>query len=154
MGGAGGAGAGVTPADEAPAAPVLLYDGLCGFCDGVVQFVLRHDRRGALRFAPLQGEFAADVVGRHPELAEVDSLILVEPAVDGGEGVVRVHSDAALAVARAMGGVWATLGVFRLVPPLLRDGVYRFLARNRYRWFGRRDACRIPDPEVGARFLD
>lgn len=139
---------------EAPAAPVLLYDGLCGFCDGVVQFVLRHDRRRVLRFAPLQGEFAAEVVGRHPELAEVDSLILVEPAAGGGEGVVRVHSDAALAVARAMGGAWAAFGIFRLVPAPLRDGVYRFIARNRYRWFGRRATCRIPDPEVGARFVD
>ncbi|MEQ9570293.1 MAG: DCC1-like thiol-disulfide oxidoreductase family protein [Longimicrobiales bacterium] len=135
-------------------APVLLYDGLCGFCDGAVRFVLAHDRRGVLRFAPLQGAFAAGVVERHPEIADVDSLVVVEPGSDTESERVRVRSDAALAVARQMGGPWRALSVFRAVPRLVRDVVYDGIARNRYRWFERRDACRVPDPSVRERFVD
>lgn len=130
-------------------APILLYDGLCGFCDGAVQFILRHDRRGAVRFAPLQGPTAAAVIARHPELAGVDSLILVE----GDQ--VRVRSDGALRVARLMGGAWPALAaVLRLVPRLVRDGVYDLIARNRFRLAGRRDACRLPAPGERGRFLE
>jgi predicted DCC family thiol-disulfide oxidoreductase YuxK len=133
--------------------PVLLYDGLCGLCDRTVQVVLRADRRGVLRFAPLQGEFAARVFERHPEVRDVDSLILVEPDGAGGE-CVRVRSDAALALARYMGGAWPLARTLRIVPGPLRDAVYDLVARTRYRIFGRRDACRIPTPQERARFLD
>jgi predicted DCC family thiol-disulfide oxidoreductase YuxK len=132
--------------------PVLLYDGLCGLCDSTVQVALRGDRRGVVRFAPLQGPFAAGVMRRHPELAAVDSLVMVEE-VDGRE-TVRVKSDAVFALAHHMGGPWRFWGVFRLVPRLVRDAVYDLVARSRYRIFGRRDACRIPTPEERARFLD
>lgn len=133
--------------------PVLLYDGLCGLCDGTVQAALRWDRRGTVRFAPLQGDFAAEVLGRHPELSGVDSLVLVEPGVGGAERV-RVRSDAALALAGHLGGPVSLLRVFRLVPRVLRDAVYDGIARIRYRVFGRRDACRIPEPAERERFLD
>lgn len=133
--------------------PVLLYDGLCGFCDGAVQWILGHDRRGTLQFAPLQGDFAQALVARHPELAEVDSLILVEVGGEGRERV-RVKSDAALAVAAAMGGVWPILRVLWVIPRPLRDALYDLFARNRFRWFGRRDACRVPTAEERGRFLE
>ena len=92
-----------------PPGPVLLYDGLCGLCDRTVQFALRADRRGVLRFAPLQGDFAAGLFDRHPTLREVDSLILVDSDGTGGERV-RVRSDAALGLAEHLGGASAIAG--------------------------------------------
>lgn len=137
-----------------PDGPVLLYDGLCGFCDGTVQFILRHDRRGTMRFATLQGEFARQVVERHPELAGVDSLVLVERDGSSGGERVFVRSTGALRVARYLGGAWNLARALAIVPRFLRDGVYDGFARIRYRVFGRYDSCPIPTPEQRARFID
>jgi len=133
--------------------PVLLYDGLCGFCDGTVQFILEHDRRGALRFATLQGDFARGVIERHPELAGVDSLVLVERGTSGEERIY-VRSEGALQVATYLGGAWTLARGLRIVPRFLRDLVYDGFARVRYRVFGRYDACPIPSAEQRARFID
>ena len=133
--------------------PVLLYDGLCGFCDGTVQFILQHDRRGALRFATLQGDFARGVIERHPELAGVDSLVLVERGTSGEERIY-VRSEGALQVATYLGGAWTLARGLRIVPRFLRDLVYDGFARVRYRVFGRYDACPIPSAEQRARFID
>jgi predicted DCC family thiol-disulfide oxidoreductase YuxK len=136
-----------------PDGPVLLYDGLCGFCDGTVQLILRHDRRGTLRFATLQGEFAREVIARHPELAAVDSLVLVDRDGAGRENVY-VRSEGALYVARYLGGAWHVARVIAVVPRFLRDWAYDAFARMRYRVFGRYDSCPIPTPEQRARFID
>ena len=136
-----------------PDGPVLLYDGLCGFCDGTVQFILRHDRRGALRFATLQGDFARGVIDRHPELDGVDSLVLVERDASGVEQV-HVRSNGALHVARYLGGAWHLARVTAIVPRFIRDAAYDGFARIRYRVFGRHDSCPIPSPEQRARFID
>ena len=134
--------------------PVLLYDGLCGFCDGTVQFILRHDRRGTLRFATLQGDFARGVIARHPELASIDSLVLVEADSDGGRENVYVRSAGALRVAKYLGGAWHVTRAVAIVPRALRDWAYDAFAGIRYRVFGRYDSCRIPTPEERARFID
>lgn len=136
----------------APTAPVLLYDGLCGFCDRTVQIVLAHDRRGIVRFAPLQGEFAAGVLARHPGLQGIDSLVLVERD-DAQKERVSVRSEALLRIAEYVGGQWRLLRALRLVPRFLRDAGYDLFARFRYRVFGRFDTCPLPPPEVRARFL-
>lgn len=133
-------------------APILLYDGLCGFCDGVVQFVLEHDRRGVVRFATLQGAFARDLIERHPELRGVDSLILVEEPHTPNERVL-VRSEGALRVAHFLGGWWGATRVLRIIPRVVRDGAYDAFARVRYRLFGRYNACPIPAPAQRARFL-
>ncbi len=133
-------------------APVLLYDGVCGFCNKTVQMILDRDRRGLMRFAALQSDYGRAVVARHPELRGVDSVVYVEPAA-GGERVY-VRSDAALKVASYLGGLWKVLLAARLVPRVLRDYFYDLFARNRYRFFGKYDACLLPPPEVRARFLD
>lgn len=130
-----------------PEHAILLYDGLCGFCDGTVQFILRHDRRGSMRFATLQGELGQQVLAREPSLQGVDSLVLLE-----GERV-HVKSEAALRIARYLGGAWTLARVLRIVPRALRDWGYDLFARHRYRLFGRHDSCPIPSPEVRARFL-
>ena len=133
--------------------PILLYDGLCGFCNGTVQFVVRHDARGVIRFATLQGEFARGVVARHPELAGVDSLILVETSADGQERVYA-RSSGALRVARHLGGAWHLTRALAIVPLFIRDWAYDLFARHRYRVFGRFNACPMPSAEHRQRFIE
>lgn len=142
------------PAAPRDGRPVLLYDGVCGFCDLTVQWVLRADRRELFRFAPLQGEYAAGVLARHPELDGIDSLVLVEPTRSGVGERSSVRSEGALRVASLLGGAWKAVQVLRILPRPLRDSVYDAFARRRYRLFGRYDACSVPPPEVRERFLD
>jgi predicted DCC family thiol-disulfide oxidoreductase YuxK len=132
-----------------------LYDGLCGLCDGVVQFMLARDTTHALQFATLQGEYAQQLIARHPELASVDSIILVRTdSVTNAESVV-VRSDAAIVLAECLGGAWRVAGlVARAVPKPIRDFGYDLIARIRYRVVGRRSACRIPTLAERQRFID
>jgi predicted DCC family thiol-disulfide oxidoreductase YuxK len=132
--------------------PVLLYDAECGFCDRTVKFALRRDPRGSLRFAALQSDFGTAVLARHPEVANVDSLVWVESS--GNSERVWARSDGALRLARYIGGVWRPLGaVARLVPRRLRDAAYDAFARRRYRWFGKSDSCELPTPEERRRII-
>jgi predicted DCC family thiol-disulfide oxidoreductase YuxK len=133
-------------------APVLLYDGVCGFCNKTVQMILDHDRRGTMRFAALQSDYARSIVERHAELRSIDSVVFVENS-DGGERVFA-RSDAALKVAAYLGGFWKIFLVARILPRALRDYFYDLFARNRYRLFGKYDSCMLPPPEVRSRFLD
>lgn len=128
--------------------PLVLYDGQCGLCDRVVQLVVRHDRRGRFRFAALQSEVGRALLERHGLPADaLDTFVLVE----GGRAFTR--SRAALRTAGGLDAPWPLLRVFAIVPRPLADLVYDFVARNRYRWFGRAEACMLPPPEVRARFL-
>ena len=140
--------------EEDEGGPVLLYDGVCGFCNKSVQTVLASDRRGTMRFAALQSEYARGVVGRHPSLAGIDSAVYVEPAGGGRAERVHVRSEAALRVAAYLGGPWKIFLFARLVPRPLRDRLYDLFARQRYRLFGKRDTCMLPPPEARKRFLD
>ena len=125
---------------------MLLFDGTCGFCARSVRFVLAHDRRGALRFGPLQGDFARTLTDAHPELLDVDSVVWFD-----GSGV-RMRGDAALAVLDYLGGGWRVLsGLGHLVPRRLRDALYDAIARRRFRLAAR--ACLLPTPDERARFL-
>ncbi|MEN9817376.1 MAG: hypothetical protein RLZ32_1256 [Gemmatimonadota bacterium] len=137
----------------APDTPVLLYDGDCGLCATSVQFLLRHEpphRRAALRFAPLQGAYAAQVRARHPELAGVDSVVWVDPA--NLAAPVRVRSDAALQALTHLGGGWALLAALgRTVPRVVRDLAYTAIARRRLSLVAPR--CLLPSAEERARFL-
>jgi predicted DCC family thiol-disulfide oxidoreductase YuxK len=142
---------------SASSAQVLLYDGLCGFCDGVVQFVIARDKHRTLRFAALQGSYAHALIARHPELRGVDSLVLVREVAGAPttSEIVVVRSDAVVALATYLGGVWSVLGVLlRVCPRALRDWGYDRLAGVRFRIFGRRETCRIPTAEQRARFVD
>ncbi|HEX4825846.1 MAG TPA: DCC1-like thiol-disulfide oxidoreductase family protein [Candidatus Polarisedimenticolaceae bacterium] len=129
--------------------PILFYDGVCALCNGAVTFVLKRDRSRAVRFAALQGDTAKAYRASHPGLDGVDSMIW---AGDGGAPLIR--SDAAIAIGRHVGGVWGVMAsIARVVPRFLRDTVYDFIARIRYRTFGKYDACPIPPPEHRGRFL-
>ncbi|MEP7346631.1 MAG: DCC1-like thiol-disulfide oxidoreductase family protein [Gemmatimonadaceae bacterium] len=127
---------------------ILLYDGVCGLCDGFVQFVLRHDKHGTLKFATLQGKYGEAARSAAPELAKIDSLVLLTPSG------AYVRSTAALEVLRYIGGIWATTLVLYGLPRALRDWGYDQIAARRYRMFGKYDSCPIPDASVRARFLD
>lgn len=139
-------------AGPTPRGPVLLYDGVCGFCNGVVQVILRHEFCHTLLFAPLQGSFAAGVRARHPEVGDVVTVVWVE-----GEGPaerVLVRSKAVLRLASYLGGFWKLLWVFWIVPRVMRDSFYDWFARHRYRWFGKLATCPVPTRELQSRFLD
>jgi predicted DCC family thiol-disulfide oxidoreductase YuxK len=133
-------------------APVLLYDGICGFCNGAVQTILRLDPRGTLRFAALDSDFARGVIERHPHLTDVDSVVFVERP-EAADERVAIKSEAALRVADYLGGVWRVTTTARFVPTAVRDRLYDGFARIRYRVFGTHDTCPIPAPEVRARFV-
>lgn len=127
----------------------MLFDGDCNLCNGSVKFILRRDRRGRFQFASLQsaaGRQALAAVGATGPLP--DSIVLVR------DGRVAMKSAAALQIARGLRWPWPLLAVFWLVPRPLRDLVYDWIARHRYRWFGKNEACLVPSPELRSRFLD
>ena len=129
--------------------PVVLFDGVCNFCNRSVNFILDHDARKRFRFAALQSD-AGQAVLRHFGLRtdDFDTAVLVE------RGRAYTKSSAALRIARSLGGRWSLLALLLALPPLLRDAAYDLLARNRYRWFGRTDSCRVPTPQIRDRFLE
>jgi predicted DCC family thiol-disulfide oxidoreductase YuxK len=129
--------------------PVLLFDGVCNLCNGSVQFIIRRDSEGRFRFASLQSAAGQRYLDElRIDRQALDSLILIE-----GDRWFK-ESDAVLRIAHLLGGPWKALGIFRLVPRPLRDRAYRVIARNRYRWFGKRESCWLPTPELRERFLD
>ena len=132
--------------------PVLLYDGTCGLCDASVQWILRRDRRGVLRFAPLQGETAGAVRRAYPEIDRVDSMVWIETSHEPGAARVLLQSDAALRVASYVGGIWSIAGIARLVPRRWRDAAYATIARHRHHLI-RRETCVVHEPHVRSRFL-
>ena len=135
--------------------PIILYDGVCGLCDQLIQFVLRHDSRDRYRFAALQSDFAAQILRRHGAApGDLDTMYLV---IDHGlrEEKIVSRSDAAVAVLRELGGGWAALGlVLGALPLWLRNWGYNLVARNRYRTFGKYDSCPIPPEKDRRKFLD
>jgi len=128
--------------------PVLLFDGVCNLCNATVRFLVERDPEARLRFAALQSPVGQSLLARFGlERDDFDTMVLV----DGDRCATR--SDAALGVVPYLSGAWPLLRVLRVVPRPLRDAVYGFVVRNRYRWFGRRDDCMVPTPELRARFL-
>jgi predicted DCC family thiol-disulfide oxidoreductase YuxK len=128
--------------------PILLFDGVCNLCNTSVQWVIRYDRKSIFRFAALQSDVGQQLLqqlGRSTN--HFDSAVVI----DGNK--VYTESDAPLTVASRLGGIWQLARIFWLVPKPVRDTVYRFVARNRYRWFGRTESCMLPQPGWKARFL-
>jgi predicted DCC family thiol-disulfide oxidoreductase YuxK len=130
---------------------ILLFDGVCNLCNASVNFVIDHDPQGRIRFATLQSEEGKREIARldpSGKTAAIDCVVLLE------DDRIWTCSSAALRVAYHLGGLWSLLYAFIIVPRFIRDGVYRIIAKYRYRWFGRTEACRIPTPALRARFLD
>ncbi len=132
--------------------PIVVFDGVCNLCNAAVDFLLRHDRSGALRFASAQGPTGSKLLGIEAGddgfLPDPDTIVV---AVDGR---LLERSDAVLALVGHLGWPWRVASVGRVVPRPVRDAAYDLIARNRYRWFGRKETCRLPSPEERARFLD
>ena len=131
------------------AGPIVLFDGVCKFCDASVNFLLDHDRAGRVRFAALQSDAGQALLRQFGLRGDrFDTLVLVE----GRRYFLR--STAALRLARHLDFPWPLLSALLLLPAFLRDAAYDLLAANRFRWFGQLDACRVPTPEVRGRFLE
>ena len=129
--------------------PVIVFDGVCNLCNAAVQFVIKHDKKKQFHFASLQGEYGRKILEGLPQsYASLKTFILIE------EGKVFTKSTAALKVARKLSTPVNWLYGFIIVPAFIRNGVYNFISKNRYRWFGKKDACMIPSPELKQRFLN
>jgi predicted DCC family thiol-disulfide oxidoreductase YuxK len=127
---------------------IILFDGVCNFCNGAVNFIIERDRAGYFKFAPLQSEIGEKLLAEHGiNKIETDSVVLIE------DGRVYTYSTAALRVARKLSGAWSWFYAFIVVPPFIRDFFYKLFAKYRYRMFGKQDACLLPTPDVRARFL-
>jgi predicted DCC family thiol-disulfide oxidoreductase YuxK len=129
--------------------PVILFDGVCNFCNGTVNFVLKQDRKDVFRFAALQSEAGRKLLEKYKlSTEEFDSFVLLD------EGKIYKKSAAALRVMNKLPWYWKEVQLFRVIPTPFRDAIYDFIARNRYKWFGKKDQCMIPTLEIKSRFLD
>lgn len=129
--------------------PILLFDGVCHFCDQSVQFIIRHDKKGIIKFAALQSDKGQELLRKH-ELSTTDLNSLV--FIQGQRFFTK--SAAVMQICRLLGGKWKILAsILKLAPRPLRDTVYDYVAKNRYKWFGQREQCMLPSKEVRRRFL-
>lgn len=131
----------------------ILFDGVCNLCNGFVQFVIRHDPQERFRFAALQSQAGQALLAAHGQPATAAALASPESVLllDGGQ--LYSHSAAVLRIAGRLGGPWRLAAVGWLLPQRWRDGLYRYIARHRYHWFGRQQSCMLPTPALRARFL-
>jgi len=128
---------------------IILFDGVCNFCNGAVNFVIKRDKKGLVKFAPLQTEHGKQLLQQYnlPAL-DMQSFVFIE------KGKAYLRSTAALKVCRHLDALWPLCYGFIIVPRFIRDGLYNWIAKNRYKWFGQKDSCMIPSPSIRARFLD
>ena len=128
--------------------PIILFDGICNLCDGAVQFIIKHDPDGIFLFASLQSEAGQNLLKQFQlPLENFNSFILLQ------NDKAYNKSTGALKVARQIKGAWSWLYIFMIIPKFIRDVVYNWIAKNRYKWFGKKDACMLPTPDLKARFL-
>lgn len=128
--------------------PILLFDGVCNLCNGFVQFVIKRDSKERYLFTSLQSKAGQEILAKVglPQ-DEISTVVLYD------RGKVYTHSDVALRMVKDLGGLWPLLAVFSIIPKSIRDQIYNWVARNRYNWFGQRDSCMLPTPELKDRFL-
>ncbi len=129
--------------------PVVLFDGVCNLCSSTVQFIVKHDKKKQFRFASLQSPFGQEVM-KHFGLntTELNSFILLE------NNKIYTRSSGALRVAKKLDGLYGWLYAFIIVPPFIRNGVYNYIAKHRYKWYGKKDACWVPTPVLRSLFWD
>ncbi|GAA0893173.1 thiol-disulfide oxidoreductase DCC family protein [Fulvivirga kasyanovii] len=129
---------------------LILFDGVCNLCNGSVSFVLDRDHARRFVFGSLQSERSKEILHSYNYDTEaLNSIVVITKS-----GKLMTRSDAALYIARQLPGGWKLLYIFKIIPRFIRDAVYDLIAANRYKWFGRQDACRMPNPELKQRFLD
>ena len=129
---------------------LILFDGVCNLCNSSVQFVIKHDKNNHFLFAPLQGEIGMKIIDFYKiDTSKVDSIILYSP-----EKGIFSKSTAALKIASRLSFPINLTSIFLIIPAFIRNSVYDFIAKNRYRWFGKKEFCMIPSPELKNKFLD
>jgi len=129
--------------------PIILFDGVCNFCSSSVQFVIKRDPKGIFSFCQLQSSKGKELLSQHGIIDNnLTSVILIQ------NSKAYKKSSAALQVARQLNKAWPLLAIFLFVPPFIRDRVYDFIGNHRYKWFGKKQACWIPDKNISSRFLD
>lgn len=140
---------------------IVLFDGVCNVCDASVQFIIDHDPTAYFNFAPLQSEAGRELAAKYGLTAAVaaaeardDGLIPIDSVILIEDDNVYTHSTAALRIASKLEGGWSWLSVLRFIPAFIRDWAYKLFARYRYRFFGQKESCMIPTPDVRTRFLD
>lgn len=126
---------------------IVLFDGECNFCDASVQFIIARDPHGYFRFAALQSDTGEGLKKKYQIPQKLDSFLVIE------NDTVYDSSDAALFVCKHLKGMWKTFYVTKIIPKSIRDVAYKIFARNRYKWFGKKDSCTIPSPDIRSRFL-
>lgn len=128
---------------------ILLFDGVCNLCNGFIQFVIKRDPNKHFRFASLQSTIGQEMLSHHNIPTDsLDTVVLIQ------SGKAYTHSDVALRVALKLGWLWPMTYILVLIPSFIRDRFYTWIAKNRYRWFGKKDQCMIPTPALRERFLD
>lgn len=129
--------------------PVVLFDGVCNLCEGSVQFIIKRDKKKYFRFASLQSEFGQNIL-QHFQLDKnnFNSFILLE------EGKIFTQSTAALKVAKQLSGAWKWMNLFIVIPTFIRNFIYNIIAKNRYKWFGKKEACWLPTKQLKELFFE
>ena len=129
---------------------IILFDGVCNLCNRSIQFIIKHDSEDLFRYTPLQSETGKRLISeRKIDTSKIDSIILIEPGV-----AYYTKSNAALRIGGDLKGYRSISGLLNLIPSVLRDIVYDFVTKNRYKWYGKQDQCMVPTPEILAKFLD
>ncbi len=128
--------------------PIILFDGVCNLCNNSVQFIINRDAKAKFKFASLQSQTGQELLKQFNQSgSELISVMLIR------NDRLYSKSNAALEIARQLSGAWPALYIFKIIPSFLRDWIYDWIASNRYRWFGKKDECMIPTPELKSRFL-
>jgi predicted DCC family thiol-disulfide oxidoreductase YuxK len=127
--------------------PIILFDGVCNFCNGVVTFIIKHDKTMVFRFAALQSAAGQALIEKFHLPSSFDTFILIQ------NGKAYTKSTAALHLYNQLSWLWKWTQLFWVIPRPIRDSAYNIIARNRYRWFGKREECMVPTPELRSRFI-
>ena len=129
---------------------MILFDGVCNLCDNAVQYVIKHDKKDVFRFVALQSDLGKKILNYlNVDTSKMDSIILYEPGI-----AYFYKSDAALEIVKDLNVFLKWSIIFKIIPSSLRNPIYDYVARNRYKWYGKKDACMIPTPELKAKFLE
>ena len=128
---------------------IILFDGVCNLCDSTVQFIIRHDKKDVFRFVALQSDLGQEIAKYLGiDISKTDSIILYEPG-----RAYYYKAEAAINIAKGLGSVYSLMGLFSVLPKSLSNAVYDYVAKNRYKWYGKKSECMIPTPEMKAKFL-
>jgi predicted DCC family thiol-disulfide oxidoreductase YuxK len=129
---------------------IILFDGVCNLCNSAVQFIIRHDKEDIFRFVALQSDLGQEILAYIGiDSKKIDSIVLYEPGV-----AYYYKSDAALQIAKSLNGLFSLVIIFKIIPTGIRNYLYDFIAKNRYSWYGKKENCLMPTPELKIKFLE